>query len=145
MLGVLEKMQRSVADFLARREALRDVQVVTDRSSSLEGKFDEKLAPKVGLSVLVKRPSPQGASVSGGVISFGQVVCTVRVVENILTNPTGMSAACVAELILKNMVGFTAEGATSTWSPLVDFPWVHLVGTTTTNVVEVTLTTSMNL
>lgn len=145
MLSKVEKMQRSVADFLSRREALRSVAVVTDRASSLDGKLDEKLAPKIGLCVLVRRPNPTGASVAGDVISFGNVICTIRVVENILTNACGMSAAYVAEMILKSMIGFTAEGATSGWNPVPEFPWTQLVGTTTTNVLDISVTTTMDL
>lgn len=145
MLSKVEKLQRSVADFLSRREALRNVPVVTDRESSFNKKFDEKLAPKMGLSILVKRPNPTGASSSGGVVSFGNVICNIRVVENILTNACGMSAAYVAEVILKSLINFTGEGAGVNWTPVPDFPWTQLVGTTTTNVVEISVTTTMDI
>lgn len=145
MLSKVEKLQRSVADFLSRREALRHIPVVTDRESSFEKKFDEKLAPKFGMSILVKRPNPTGALASGGTVSFGNVICTVRIVENILTNACGMSAAYVAEVVLKSLITFTGEGANLPWAPVADFPWTQLVGTATTNVVEISVTTSMDV
>ena len=144
-LSKVERIQRSVADYLCRREALRGVRVFTDRSSSLDDKFDEKLAPKFGLTVLVKRPNLSGATVSGGIISFGIAPCTIRVIENLLTNESGMSAPYVAEIILKSLIGFTAEGATSSWTPRANFPWYQLTGTTTTNVVEISVTTTVDL
>ena len=145
MLSKVEKLQRSVVDFISRREALRNIAVVADRSSSLDEKFDEKLAPKIGLSVIVKRPELTDASIAGSVITFGTVICTVRVVENLLTNACGMSAATVAEIILKSLTGFTAEGASAAWAPRPLYPWYQQVGTTTTNVVEITVITSMDI
>lgn len=141
----VEQIQSSVADYLSRHQALRGVKVFEDRSSSLDEKFDEKLTPKIGLSVLVKRPSVATASVVLDTVTFDSVLLTVRVVENLLTNDSGLSAATLAEIILKDLITFTPVGATSAFVPRATYPWFQQVGTTTTNVVEIIVVTTATL
>lgn len=142
MLSFTEKIQASIADKLRRTEALRSLEVVVDRADTLEGKLDEKLAAKVGLSVLVKIPTPTGAALAGSAVTFSPLICRVRIIENLLTNASGLSAPLAAQLALKALCAFTPEGAASALTPRVTYPWNHNSGTLTTNAVELVLETS---
>lgn len=142
MQSVVEKIQASIADKISRLETFRGIKVSVDRSPRLEGKLDEKLAAKIGMSVLVKIPTPAAIGVSGSIITLSTLVCRIKVFENIATNDTGLSSAFAAEVLLKGLTGFTPEGAGTGLLPRADYPWSQLTGTLTTNGIELVLTTS---
>jgi hypothetical protein len=165
-LSVMEKIQRSVADYLSRREALRGVSVTTDVGSSYgilssvvstsagtattstlstTNKLDKNALAALGLSIFVKLPTPSGASFGSGVVGFGNVICTVRVSENTITNQSGLSAPAAAEIVLKSLTGFTPDGANSSFIPDANYAWHNLSGTENTRGVDITVITSASI
>jgi hypothetical protein len=140
MISTLEKIQRSIAGCLCRMEALRGVKVILDSSSSLSGIIEEKLFQKLGLSLLVKMPIPTVAAVNGSAISFTTIVATIRIMEIVPLNQTGLTCSAAAEQVLKSLNGFVPEGANAAMTPRSDYPWNLLTGTTIAKLTGTTTT-----
>jgi hypothetical protein len=144
-----QQFQQVLVDTLSALTTLDGATFVAERQPTLVGKLLEKLQQKTGLVVLVRFPYPTVANTVALPPRFDTVAFKIRVIENILSNPTDLTAHTAAEIIYKALFGLDLSGSYN-WildiiQPRSTYPWSTQAGNTTQNIVEMTFQTTIAL
>jgi hypothetical protein len=147
MSSYFEKFQTLILDTLKANTSLSGATFIAERASSFSGKMEEKLDMKSGLVILVRFPFPSVGNVISLPVRFDTLLFKVRVIDNLLTNTTGITANEAADIIYKALFGLDLTSSVAyvldVIQPRAAYPWSTQAGTSTTNIVEMTFQTTL--
>jgi hypothetical protein len=97
MRSVLESLQEAVTQQLRQQLCLPGASVLARRASDLESQVAATVQSALGLCLIVLDPRPQRVATAVPGPAFLEIEVTVRVIENLATNDTGVGLLAAAE------------------------------------------------
>lgn len=113
--GLLEQLQDHVYDVLRTKNEFKPLYIVKQKRSSLEFFCEQLQEQGIGEGILITPPLPKKIveQVPGPV--YEQIDFSIKVIENIVTNESGVSSIFVAEMVTHLLHLYTCECGGQRW------------------------------